>query len=90
MATGRKSVAASILGVSMLVLGGCASQSDLDAYATKAELEQLRNELNAVRDAAAAAEQNSANAAAAAQQAADDARAASEKADAIFRKSLRK
>lgn len=91
------------LGVILLAATGCATQEDLQAYATKSELQSYatREDLSALRtellgeirnaqDSAAAAEKNSAVAAAAAQSAAEDARAASEKADAIFRKSLRK
>ena len=92
-----------LVGVALLLVSGCTTAKDLEPYATKAELsnyatkadlEALRNDLMAeirqAQDAARAAEANAAQAAAAAQQAANDAALASEKADAIFRKSLRK
>jgi hypothetical protein len=71
----------------LALLGGCASKADLEPYATKADLDALRNELMGE----IAKSQDAANAAAAsAQQAAIDAKVAADKADAIFRKSLRK
>jgi hypothetical protein len=92
-----------VLGASLLVTSSCTTAKDLEpyatkdelsAYATKGELEALRSEMlmeiRKAQEAARAAEQNAAAAAASADQAADDARAASEKAEAIFRKSLRK
>jgi hypothetical protein len=69
------------------VLGGGATRSDLAPYATTADLEALRSELTGEF----AKSQDAANSAAAsAQQAAAEAKAAADKADAIFRKSLRK
>ena len=92
-----------VLGASLLAASGCTTAKDLEpyatkdelsGYATKGELEALRSELlmeiRKAQEAARAAEQKAAAAAASADQAADDARAASEKAEAIFRKSLRK
>lgn len=92
-----------LLGALLLGASGCttakdlepyATKDDLSGYATQSELEALRRELleeiQKAQEAARAAEQNAAAAAASADQAANDARTASEKADAIFRKSLRK
>jgi len=82
------------LTAAMLATAGCATRSDLDAYATKSDLAALRSELmteiQKAQDTAQRADQNAATAAEAAQKAAADAAAASEKADAIFRQSLRK
>jgi hypothetical protein len=82
-----------VLGAALLALAGCASQAEPE-YATRADLQALRTELlNEIRQSQAtsqAAAQQAAEAAAAAQQAAADAAAAAEKADAIFRQSLRK
>lgn len=85
-----------VLGAPMLLASGCATSEDLEAYATKdelsayatkADMEAMRSDLmDEIRKAQADAQ----NAAAAAERAAEDAREASEKADAIFRKSLRK
>ena len=83
-----------ILGAMMLAATGCASQESLQNYAKKSELTSLRTELmqeiKKAQDSARAAEKNSAASAAAAQRAADEARDAADKADAIFRKSVRK
>lgn len=83
-----------IVGAMQLAVAGCATQEDLGTYATKSELSALRSELmdqiRKAQESAQSSEQQAGAAAASAQQAADDARAASEKADAIFRKSLRK
>jgi hypothetical protein len=82
-----------ILAASLLAVAGCASRAEPE-YATKADLQALRNELlgeiRASQAASQAASEQAAAAAAAAQQAAADAAAAAEKADAIFRQSLRK
>ncbi len=90
----KMALSALILGATLLVGTGCATRDDLQDYATKGELSSLRTELleevRKAQDSARAAEQSSAASAAAAQRAADDARAASEKTDAIFRKSLKK
>ena len=87
-------VASLALAGSMLVLGGCVTQSDLDPYAKKSDLATLRSELMAeiqkAQDTAQRAEQEAAAASQSAQQAAASAASASEKADAIFRQSLRK
>lgn len=89
-----KTVLTLAFGTALLATAGCATQEDLQGYATKAELSSLRTELmreiQNAQDRAAAAEQNAATSAAAAQRAAEDARNASEKADAIFRQSVRK
>lgn len=81
-------------GAVLLALAGCVTRTDLEGYATKSELSSLRTELlqeiQKAQESARAAEQSAAASAAAAQRAADDARAASEKADAIFRQSVRK
>ena len=78
----------------MLATAGCATQSDLEAYATKNDLAALRSELmteiQKAQESAQRAEQNASAAAEASQKSAADAAAASEKADAIFRQSLRK
>jgi hypothetical protein len=83
-----------ILGAVLLAVASCATQESLQGYATKDDLSALRTELlgeiRKAQDSARAAEESSAASAAAAQRAAEDARAASEKADAIFRKSVRK
>ena len=80
----------------MLLATGCATSDDLEAYATKdelsayatkADLEALRSDLMAEIQKA---QEDAAAAAASAEQAAEDARNASEKAEAIFQKSLRK
>ena len=91
------------LGVMLLAITSCATKEDLQGYATKGDLQgyvtkeelsslrsELLGEIRKAQDSARAAEENSAASAASAQSAADDARAASEKADAIFRKSVRK
>ena len=83
-----KTVLSSVILGSMLLAGaGCATRDDLQGYATKEELSALRAELmeefRKAQDSAAAS-------AASAKTAAADARSASEKADAIFRKSVRK
>ena len=82
------------LGIMLLAMAGCATQESLQGYATTDDLSAMRTELlgeiRKAQDSARAAEENSAASAAAAQRAAEDARAASEKADAIFRKSVRK
>jgi hypothetical protein len=76
-----------ILGVMLLAVTSCATQESLQGYVTKQELSALRTELlGEIRKA----QESAATSAAAAERAADDARAASEKADAIFRKSVRK
>jgi len=92
-----------ILGAILLALTGCATKDDLQGYATKGELqtyatkqdlsslrEELLGEIRNAQDRAQAAEESSAASSQAAQRAAEDARAASEKADAIFRQSVRK
>lgn len=83
-----------ILGVMLLAVTSCATQESLQGYATKEELSSLRTELlgeiRKAQETARAAEANSAASAASAQRAAAGARSASEKADAIFRKSVRK
>ncbi len=82
------------LGAMMFAATGCATQEDLEAYAKKSELASLRAELmqeiRKAQDSARAAEENSAASATAARQAAGEARDAANKADAIFRKSVRK
>jgi hypothetical protein len=82
-----------LFGAALLALAGCASKAEAE-YATKSDLQALRTELlteiRKSQDASQAAAQQAAAAAAAAQQAAADAAAASEKADAIFKQSLRK
>ena len=76
-----------ILGVMLLAGTGCATRDDLHGYATQEELAALRAELMAeIRKA----QESAAASAASAKTAAADARSASEKADAIFRKSVRK
>ena len=76
-----------VLGAMLLGAAGCATRADLEGYATKEELSALRAELlEEIRKAQASARA----AAASAERAAADARSASEKADAIFRKSVRK
>jgi outer membrane murein-binding lipoprotein Lpp len=69
------------------MLSGCASRSDIEPLATKAEVEALRaelmNEIAAVRETATKAEQSAAASAA-------DADAAAKKAEAIFRKTMLK
>ena len=88
------SVALLAVSGAMLMLGGCVTQSDLDPYAKKSDLAALRSELMAeigkAQDTAQRAEQEAAAASQSAQQAAANAASASEKADAIFRQSLRK
>lgn len=80
--------------VPLLLLAGCAtpqestSQTELDAL--RADVEQLRSEVRAAQESAAAANARADQAARAAQAAAADAKAASEKADRIYRQSLRK
>ena len=69
------------LALPLLAMAGCATQADLDA---------LRDEVSEVRKIAESAEQNAAASAADARRAADEAKAASEKADRIYRESLRK
>lgn len=101
----RKSWALPVLIVGALQLGlaGCATKEDLGAYTTKEDLgayatkndlsalrSELMDEIRKAQESAQSSEQKAGAAVASAQQAADDARAASEKADAIFRKSLRK
>ena len=85
--------AAAALGIAMLT-GGCVTHSDLDAYATKGDLAALRTELTAeiqkAQETAQKAQSDAAAAAESAQKAADSAAASSQKADAIFRQSLRK
>lgn len=83
-----------ILGVMLLAVTSCATQESLKDYATKEEMSALRAELMAeirrAEESAQAAEKIAAASAASAKTAAADARSASEKADAIFRKSVRK
>jgi len=94
----RCAVSILILGSALLVASGCATQEQLEtelrSYATKSDLDSLRSELlqeiQKAQGSAQAAQQDAAASAAAARQAAEDARKASEKADAIFQKSLRK
>ncbi len=76
-----------VLGAMLLGAGGCATKEDLQGYATKEELSALRAEL---MEEIRKAQENAAASAAAAKTAAADARSASEKADAIFRQSVRK
>jgi hypothetical protein len=71
----------------LVTLASCASKSDLEPYATKAELESLRSEL---MGEISKAQTIASSADAAAQEAAASAKTAADKADAIFRKSLRK
>lgn len=83
-----------VVGASLLLVAGCATKSDLQAYATKSDLAALRSELmgeiQKAQADASAAQQSAAASAAAAEQAAADAKAAADRADAIFRQSLRK
>lgn len=65
----------------LVLLGACATQSDLDEL--RGELERAQAEATAANERAAAAEQRAADAEAAA-------RAAQERADRIYRESLRK
>ena len=92
--TVKRVLPALIFGTTLLVVSGCATNEDLQGYATKDEMSSLRTELldeiRKAEDSARAAEENSAASAALAESAAEDARAASEKADAIFLKSLKK
>lgn len=80
--------------VPLVLLAGCAtppettSQTELDAL--RSDVEQLRSEVRAAQESAAAANARADQAARAAQAAAADAKAASEKADRIYRQSLRK
>jgi hypothetical protein len=71
----------------VLTVGGCATKSDIEPLATKADVEALRadlmREIEAVREVATKAEANAAAAAA-------DAAASAKKADQIFRKSMNK
>ncbi len=76
-----------ILGVMLLAVASCATQESLKGYATKEELSALRAEL---MEEIRKAQDSAAASAASAKTAAADARSASEKADAIFRKSVRK
>jgi len=83
-----------IAAVPLVLLAGCAtqqetaSQTELDTL--RADVEQLRGEVRAAQESAAAASARADQAARAAEAAAADARAASEKADRIYRQSLRK
>ena len=90
----KKSLTGLVLGAALLATSACASKSDLDAYATKDEVSSMRAELmqeiSKAQADAAAAQETAAAAAAAADAAAANAAMASEKADAIFQKSLRK
>jgi hypothetical protein len=83
-----------VFAASLVALTGCASKSNLQPYATKAEVESLRSELmheiGKTQVIATSADASASSSAAAAQQAADSAKIAADKADAIFRKSLRK
>jgi len=83
-----------ILGATLLAASGCATKEELQGYATKGELSSLRTELleeiRKAQESAQAAEENAAASAAASERAAEDARTASEKAEAIFRKSVSK
>jgi hypothetical protein len=92
--TVKRILPALIFSTTLLALSGCATNEDLQRYATKDEMSSLRTELldeiRKAEDSARAAEENSAASAALAESAAEDARAASEKADAIFLKSLKK
>jgi hypothetical protein len=82
------------LGVALFSVAGCATKDDLEGYATKGDVSSLRQELlqeiRKAQDNAANAESSAAASAAAAERAAADAQRAADKADAIFRKSLRK
>lgn len=83
-----------IAAVPVLLLAGCAtpqeSTSQTELEALRADVEQLRSEVRAAQQSAAAASARADDAVRAAQAAAADARAASEKADRIYRQSLRK
>ena len=83
-----------VLAAATLTIAGCVTHSDLNAYATKGDLATLRSELmteiKQAQDTAQKAEQDATSAAESAQTSAASAAAASEKADAIFRQSLRK
>jgi len=90
----KKCLTGLVLGAALLATSACATKSDLDAYATKEEMSAMRAELmgeiNEAKASALAAEETAAAAAAAADAAAAESAMASEKADAIFQKSLRK
>lgn len=90
----RSLLATMALAALALTVGGCVTQSDLDSYATKGDLAALRSELTAeiakAQETAQRAEQQAAAASQSAQEAAASAAEASEKADAVFRQSLRK
>jgi len=99
-----KSVGSGCLGLAALLLvagcttsegttetaagGGVATQADIQAL--QAEIADIRSELNRVSQQAANAEAKATAAQQAAERAAADARAASEKADMIFKQSLQK
>lgn len=78
----------------LLMVAGCetpqnaATQADIEAL--RAEISQLRAEIGAATRSSQSAAQSADQAARAAQAAAADAKAASEKADRIYRQSLRK
>ena len=90
----KKCMTGLVLGTALLATSACATKSDLEAYATKDDISAMKTELmdaiSEVNETAMAAEDAAAQAAAAADAAAADAAMASEKADAIFQKSLRK
>ncbi|MBX6321401.1 MAG: hypothetical protein IRY94_06210 [Rhodospirillaceae bacterium] len=89
----RAGLAKLVAGAALVALAGCASKAAPE-YATKSDLQALRTELmteiRKAQDSANAASQQAAQAAQAAQQAAAEAQAASQKADSIFKQSLRK
>lgn len=70
-----------IIAAPLLLLAGCATQTDLDA---------LRSEVSEAKAMAESAQRDAVTAAAEARRAAEAAQAASEKADRILKESLRK
>lgn len=95
--SGRKSTLIRTLTVAalpLLLVAGCATpenaatKADIDAL--RSEIGQLRSEIGAATSRSETAAQRADQAATAAQAAAAEAAAASEKADRIYRQSLRK
>jgi outer membrane murein-binding lipoprotein Lpp len=76
-----KEVKLAAVAAPLLLVAGCASQSEIDSL--RAEVQKAQEMAKAAEDRAAAAE-------AEAQRAANEAATASEKADRIFRMSLKK